>query len=1018
MIHSPPPVVPSSSRSSRWRSSLGILGLGVACTTAWLSACSESGDDGGSKDDGAGIDGAAGGATLPPGEEGILPFVPRACVPGDSFSTPRPKKSACAPPATIKTGMGGNGHSETWDGRVFLITKNTDAPPHTVGWVVRLFRPERLQKNEAGALDFSNQAFSGEVVLELNTDTNSHNALAVVPTPGFAENPFRSNEAGAAEAGGAFLTYELMIYAQNYEQESKLQARRARVVVKDPYSAEASVQSATMVDGFTLVTTKSGNHLRAIEPSISIDGRLLIAQGHPDNDGKIDYLVYSYNENPGALDGWTEFKFLSDMHTEKDTLVAGVPFGERYPIARQQLTDSAGVAYAPSEPFHGAYPWISHDGTELFFMATVAGDNDARPGERARRGGASVIGRFTNWAARHIDGPINPSRDGKTAQSTVRLFFSSPGGFTTMWKPFRENDALSMPYSARGPSYPLFGSNTGDYNEVSFEDSLDRNYVLALRMNELVNHDAEIDPTRTPDTTGQFNTGLLEGAKFPIEQNGVDEIVGAVGQALYFPHDGGVRVAHSTSFGRISAGFSAQISVKRRVDLAQDAADRAVYLLHKPGSFALRLLESGQLEASVWVGGAERKSAPFGGTPLDAWTHVAFSYDVATGALRTYVNGALEQETAGAPGALDVGTADLLVGPAGQSEAPPFVAGGTPLVLLDELTISDRPRLPEEIAASAFVCEPAAAPASFGPLPLGLRAKDLHVPADSINTEAARALGKQLFFDARLSGDEDMSCSTCHSPELAFTDARVTGLGNGKFLSRNTQSLLNRAFGATQFWDGRSASLEAQTLIPISNPDEMNLPLDQALSRLSAIPGYVEQFQTVFGRAPDAEGLEHALAAFQRSLLSGNSAVDRYENGDRSALTPEQIRGRDLFLGKGRCLGCHSGSNYSDEDFHNNGAACVGDEGLSALSGYVRDLGLFKTPTLRDVSKTAPYMHDGSLATLEAVVAAYNRGGDHRNNVDAEIFPLGLTTTEQADLVAFLKALDGAPVVVEAPALP
>jgi cytochrome c peroxidase len=921
----------------------------------------------------------------------------------------------------IKSTMGGNGHSETWDGRLFVIAKNTDQPPHTVGWVVRAFRPERVKSGENGALDFSDQAFSQEAILELDGTNGSHNAHAVVAAPGFPENPFRSDDAGNAVQGGAYLTYELIVYAQNYEDGSKLQARRARVVVKDPYTADASVLSAQFVGDFAFAKTKTGNTLRAIEPTLSEDGRLLIMQGHPDNDGKIDYLVYSYNETPGALEGWTDPRYITDMYAvDRDSMVDGIKFAERYPIAQQPLLDGAGVAYAAGEAFHGAYPWISHDGTELFYMALVAGDNDARPGERARRGGASVIGRWTNWTARHIDGPINPSRDGKTPESTVRLFFSSPGAFTTMWSPFPQLGDQKMPYTANGPAYPLFGSNTGDYNEVSFEDFLDRNYVVALRMNELVSHVMEADPSTTPDTSGNFNNGKLEGATFPIEYNGVDEIVGFVGQGLYFPENGGVRVAGSASFDRLASALSVELFVKRRVDMAQDGENRFEYLVNKPGSFSLVLEESGQIQASVVVAGTELRSGAVGTPlPIDQWVHVAFTYDAATGTLRTYQNGAPVGEATSEPGDVAPSDGDLLVGPAAQTAAAPFVAAGTPVVLLDELLISDVVRSADELARSAYACAPSEPSLALGELPLGLRASELRVPAGSVNTEAARTLGAQLFFDQRLSKDEDVACVTCHTTELDYTDGRVTALGLGpKFLSRNTPSLLNRALSSHQFWDGKSESLEAQALIPIENPEEMNLPLDEAVSRLGAIPGYVEGFQTAFGAPPSAELIGKALAAFQRSLLSGNSRVDQFEAGDFTALDEGEQRGRRIFHGKARCTGCHSGSNYTDERFHNNGLVCVGDVGRSEVTERERDLGSFKTPSLRSVSRTAPYGHDGSLATLADVVAAYNRGGDHSNNLDTEIRALGLSTEEQADLVRFLEALAGTPPEVDVPTLP
>ncbi|HSC86057.1 MAG TPA: cytochrome c peroxidase [Polyangiaceae bacterium] len=958
-----------------------------------------------------------------PNETGLKPFVPAACIPGQSFSTAR-TGSACAAPKPMKTGMGGNGHSETWDGRVFMITKNTSAGG-AVGWVIRVLRPERVQKDADGALDFSNQAFSDEIIVEYDgqNGAGSHNAHAIVRAPGLAENPYRSNEAGVAQPGGEYLSYEVLIYAQNYEQESKLQVRRARFVIAQPNSPDAHPYSSTLLDDFVLVQNTEGQHLRAIEPTLSFDGRLLIAQGHPSNDGRIDNLVYSYNATPGALTGWSPYRYISDLyHVDRDTVVDGIPLHERFPIAEKPLVDAFGTAFAAGEAFPGAYPWISHDGTELVYMATVAGDNDRRPGERARRGGASVIGRFTNWGTRHIDGPINPSRHGYTVNSTVRLFFSSPGAFGTMWTPFRELAVSPFPYNARGPAYPLFGSNTGDYNELSFEDFLDGNYALALRMNESVDRQGNVDPTHTSDTSGHFQRARLDGAEFPWEYNAVDENVGQNGQAAYFTEAAAVRVEPAAALDAVRQAMTVEISVRRLRDMAQDDADRALDLVHRPGSYRLVLEESGLVSAHVWVAGEERILSGIGpALALGSYGRVAVVYDGTSGELRAYRDGVRVAQQAGAPGQLDAGTGELVVGPGGQRPNSPFVPADQPVLILDELRISDVARQDEELAFAAHACGAAASAGAhpdFATLPLGLRAADLRVPAGTKNDAAIRQLGQQLFFDARLSGSGEMSCATCHMPEQALGDGLATAAGNGLFLARNTMPLFNRAFSTAQFWDGRVGSLEAQSVVPLENPEEMDMPVDEAIALLASIPGYAEEFQAVFGRAPDVGGFEAALAAFQRSLLSGNSKVDRFEAGDASALSESEQRGRRVFAIEGRCLGCHSGSNYTDEAFHNNGAVCVGDVGRSAITGRSRDLGLFKTPSLRNVAQSAPYMHDGSLATLEDVVAAYDQGGLHHNNQDAEIHPLGLTAEQKADLVAYLRALDGDQPAVVPPTLP
>jgi cytochrome c peroxidase len=218
------------------------------------------------------------------------------------------------------------------------------------------------------------------------------------------------------------------------------------------------------------------------------------------------------------------------------------------------------------------------------------------------------------------------------------------------------------------------------------------------------------------------------------------------------------------------------------------------------------------------------------------------------------------------------------------------------------------------------------------------------------------------------------------------------------------------------FWDGRARSLEEQALGPIASQDEMDLPIEQAVARLKNISGYEQQFITVYGKdGVTAENLGKAIAAFERTLVSRNSAFDRYLAGDKRALSPEAVRGLALFQGKANCIACHNGPNLTDDSFHNLGMPDQ-DIGRGKFDPAPHFHGAFKTPGLRNVVLTAPYMHDGSLASLEAVVQFYNRGGD-RPTSDPLVRKLDLSDAEVRDLVTFLGALTD-PVTVAAPILP
>ena len=280
-------------------------------------------------------------------------------------------------------------------------------------------------------------------------------------------------------------------------------------------------------------------------------------------------------------------------------------------------------------------------------------------------------------------------------------------------------------------------------------------------------------------------------------------------------------------------------------------------------------------------------------------------------------------------------------------------------------------------------------------IPLGL---DLYMPVPEGNPLSVEKveLGRRLFRDRRLSRDRSIACSSCHDPERAFSDGRPVAIGIDRQVGRrSTPALINRGYGRAFFWDGRAAILEEQVLQPIQDPKEMNLTLAEASARVGVPPREISR----------------ALASYVRSILSGNSRFDRFVNGDPRALLPEQQEGLRVFRGKGNCTSCHIGPNFTDEQFHNTGIAwregALQDEGRSAVTGKPDDRGAFKTPTLREIARTAPYMHNGTLVTLEEVVDFYDRGGNANPSLDAELRPLTLTASEKHSLVAFLRALSG-----------
>jgi cytochrome c peroxidase len=347
------------------------------------------------------------------------------------------------------------------------------------------------------------------------------------------------------------------------------------------------------------------------------------------------------------------------------------------------------------------------------------------------------------------------------------------------------------------------------------------------------------------------------------------------------------------------------------------------------------------------------------------------------------------------------------------------------------------------VAATFVTCVAFAAPLGLPPVP---------VPADNPITPEKVKLGEKLFNDKRFSTTGEVSCANCHDKEKAFTDGLQVSEGINKLKgTRNAPTVVNAAYLKTQFWDGREPTLESQSTQPFLNPVEMALPShDPIVKIVRTDPEYLELFKRAFGKAGTQITMievTQAIASFERTLLAGNSPFDRYfYGGDKNAMSPAAIRGLDVFINQGRCVSCHvieqNQALFTDNRFHMIGSgakqmpknlddllasvevvkkkgtdiAVLSDEKTSSLGRYavtrdLTDIGAFKTPTLRNVALTAPYLHDGSLKTLEEVIQFYNNGGREKETdpvpelLSGGIRPLNLSKEQQADLVEFLKAL-------------
>lgn len=284
-----------------------------------------------------------------------------------------------------------------------------------------------------------------------------------------------------------------------------------------------------------------------------------------------------------------------------------------------------------------------------------------------------------------------------------------------------------------------------------------------------------------------------------------------------------------------------------------------------------------------------------------------------------------------------------------------------------------------------------------------------NIPSDNQPTQNRIDLGKKIFFDPILSRDSTISCSSCHHTDKKFTDGLPFSLGiDSNHAARNSMTILNTAYQPSIFWDGGVPSLEQQVLAPIENPLEMDFDINKVVARLNNHPEYLKLFQKAYNLPPSVYTLTRAIACYERTLFTGKSRYDDYlYDNNTAALTPSEINGMNIFFGeKGECFHCHGEYNFTDYSFKNNGLYLFyADSGRARITALQSDVGKFKVPSLRNIELTGPYMHDGSIATLEGVIEHYNMGGEQHPNKSGLIQPLNLTTQEKQDLLNFLKSL-------------
>ncbi|ADO75992.1 LamG domain-containing protein [Stigmatella aurantiaca] len=597
----------------------------------------------------------------------------------------------------ISTPFGANGHSSTVDGRIFIGNNGEDHATTTTKWRARVFRPEAVTYDAEGKPNFG-AAFSAGVTTEVK---NGENALAFCFT----------NAAQPYTLSGGVAVYQPYIFdSMMFNGDNIFRRRPINVRVNQPFTAQAEIASFTTGALETLKTT-TGANLRGIEPTMTSDGRLLIFQGAPANNGGIDYLMYSYNDTPCAPTNWSVPRPVSMMFNDPN------PGVKRYPLSWQRLKAATGEDFGDTTSgalIRGAYAWVDHEGRNLLYAAVRYTDG-------ARREAMSLIGSETGWIAQHLDGSINTDR-----LDIAHLFYSSP-----MWNfeqeraaaqnfpPGSNNEARFLPVTKTHDVIALFGSNTGDYNEVDLGEIGNPFQLLYLPMNEMVNRAGEYDLTRTPDVAGRFFTATVKGtAQISDKNQPTQPTTGSLwephakGRALVLPGGGAATVnftdANNTvpGVGALVRGFTVQLAVRPDANINQGCTGNPYrYLLQKPGGLDLIYEANNAVQMSLVVNGTRVRLGFSPPLPPGRWTHLAYTWDGVTGQFGEYINGVSTGRTLpNAPGSFRLGTGQMSIGAGNtlDTQSCPAQGEGSFKGYIDEVQFFTHARSNRSVCMSAL----------------------------------------------------------------------------------------------------------------------------------------------------------------------------------------------------------------------------------------------------------------------------------------------------------------------------
>jgi cytochrome c peroxidase len=991
----------------------------------------------------------------------------------------------------------------SWDGKLFFGT--IGLIENKIGMTVRVLRSAKMEGLNASQINFNMpDLFSKVNLIDTDSLTSSEVAallarpgfsnfgnlsalgknitkvkigfhLAVFPHASLTSNPYRSDKSGAPNSdSGAYSTYRLIGILPTTRAETKkgviespfniigvdrkkpfLTRIELQIVVSNPDKADADIDSIKLFDGAAPFRDTKGSLLHGYEPSVTLDGRLLVYSSNyrPAINSGAATVGYSYNQSPHTESNWTVPENLARMYYKHgpgatpETIVGGKRFSKVFSIARNPISEFDGERFTSTDVIIGSYPWVSFQGSEVIFTAKFGFHG-------AGRHGTTVVGEKTKWIMQRIDGQMEQVRGNVTDRydiwndsvsesifgpgvklndlyakivdpNTGTAFGRSGwlsilnipvGQFSSSWNSVRTLNEAPLPLNSFKDSFGFFMAGNR-YAEVYFPNLRD-DLLLYFPMNEGIKYNREL-----------VNSMQLDAVKPPSENyraNGLKYVIDKVPDYSGNSQSG---VLNSVAKFPFEFYHAENLWTDRRIVLDRNEGFRGnSVIVTKGGAITTNLLaknvqvigDNQAFSFSAWIKKSADGPLPF--LKISSLINIWLNAKSINGRLYTSQDMSLGSE---------FNVHNVIVNNKWFNLS--VVYGHRRLrIFLDSSLVLDQ-IFPGQIlnnAASAkvnMVLGPQNHTAVLANQKLwidevylyGIELPESEIKVLSFYKEKKMAeaklpteplekvnLGRRLFDSPLLSINGKVSCASCHSPDLSFADTRGTSIGwSGKTLSRQSPILLNLNRAKRVFWDGRSPSLKSQMLHPIYDQTEMGISdVTAFLAKIGS--NFGPDFNQIYKKSPDNDSIADALAHYVLSLrYDGDNPLQKILTGDAEV-------GRRLFIGKANCVACHNGAELSDFRFHDVGLAekSSSDLGFGRFFQSKNLKNAMKTPSLINISKTGPYFHDGRFTSLQDVVNFYNKGGDtleaENRSISPNIRPLDLTAPETKSLVSFLLSLD------------